>query len=302
MKKILSLILAIFMLLGSNTILTFANEQVANNETKGYTYSINNGLLVKEKEVKELEISTEDINVLNGTFYISDDKVTIDATYTKEDKKNKVIYYMGTANYQGKKYLVDIVKNDIGMSGLMYDESRTDVVSFAISKKEVKDLDDGFELFNKEFKRLNKNFKPNNLQYDVNEASNIGILSTPVKKTLYNAYDGWTIPFVISAGSVEGTFYYTKGLEPEAQFYAEKIYGVVNWNTGFDSLAITNENETYGHLYATPACPPRVITTWTIDKMAYASGQYTFDATVSYSLIVKGAPVLFWDSKEKAIY
>jgi len=90
--------------------------------------------------------------------------------------------------------------------------------------------------------------------------------------------------------------------EPQAKFYAERIQGVVSWNSWFDLISIRNPNEPYGYLFCTPTCPPRVITTWNINEFACYSGTYDLVGQISYSILVDSIPVLFFNTKTVPIY
>ena len=107
----------------------------------------------------------------------------------------------------------------------------------------------------------------------------------------------------MSGGTVEGTLYYTviSNAPDGMRFYFDRLYGYIDWASGFDGITIANENEPYGIFWGTPNCPSRNTQTWYISQGAYESGNYYLKATVSYTLLVKYVPVLFWDTDQELI-
>lgn len=302
MKKMFVMLMVLLLIFSTFAL---ANEKSEAKTFEGYTYNkvINkdgNKLftkLEKNKDIKDINLIYGCDNI-SGDFKILNDLVTVNANLLKFDKINNIIYYNGTAKYKNEMYNVDFIKNDYGLSGLIYNKDKSEVIPLIMSSLDKDEMDSILFTINNEFKKnANLISEETVIKKDINDLV-IDSKSTPINKTEYLFYDGTCIPFVVSAGSVEGTLYYQTNIDVGNQFYADRIYGVINWVSGFDGLSITNTNEEYGHLYGTPSCPPRQMTTWDIDKFAEQEGQYYYKATVSYTLIVKNLPVLFWRSKD----
>ncbi|MFZ5966940.1 MAG: hypothetical protein ACOYVK_07170 [Bacillota bacterium] len=100
----------------------------------GYTYSVDsNGKQVKKENITDLYFTITE-NKIKGNFYIQNSKFEFNAKAVKKDEKNKITYYNGTAKFNDKDYLIDIIDTeDKGMSGLFYNKGRNNPLGFVIS-------------------------------------------------------------------------------------------------------------------------------------------------------------------------
>lgn len=194
--------------------------------------------------------------------------------------------------------MCDIIENDNGLSILYYDSSKKFVRTIILNS-----IDANLNSISNEInKKVVPKIKENKLQSEAVEDTTVDgfvMRSYPINQTHHIYKTALYIPFCISGGTVEGWFHYQTNIDPSAVFYAVSMDAVINWDTGFDSVSITNVDEVYGIFWGTPSCPSRSLQTYSIGMMAEKQSPYKIKATVSYYLLVKGIPALFWDTDEE---
>lgn len=299
-KKYLCILLVLCLLL-----ISFVSAETRPNQLNGFVSFQEEGNLYVLADLIDIELN-ESGDSINISFNYNNNLVDISAYESKIDKINSLIYYDGKAAMGQKEYHTSLVSNEYGASGLIYNDDRSITIPFSISKNgSMKEKAKEYNKNVSKFKKENK-WKEPNLRFefhnDISNSSNIIMRSTLYNKSVRIINDGVSVPFLLSSGSVDGTLYYMTGTQiqienPNARFYADRIVGVVNWNTGFDIISIINPNEPYGYLYTTPGYPSRTITTWNINEYACYSDTYELLGQISYTALVQNAPVLFTNRK-----
>ncbi|MBE3591515.1 MAG: hypothetical protein IMW84_01070 [Thermoanaerobacter sp.] len=293
MKKFLVVFL-LCLILGFSSTVSFAalvyNINI-NNKHVGLYYNIRGDQIEIQSEFSDYNINQNN-QVIKGT--IGEVNFSVDKYKSEKD----VDYFKGKAQYGNQSLNMNIVKNSYGLSGIVFNDKKDVIKAFIISdkqkvneiKKNVKNINLSIQNNKKSYGNLNKGtiIVPNTYYQD----NQLHIF----KSALY-------IPFILSGGTVEGTLYYTvaSNVPDGMRFYFDRLYGYIDWASGFDGIMITNENEPYGVFWGTPSWPSRNIQTWYINQGAYKSGNYYLKATVSYTLLINNVPVLFWDSDQKLI-
>ena len=295
MKRVLLSLLIIFIILATFTVTASENSRVFNGKIYGKD---NNMELKAEKIVKNVKI-TKTKDFIEGKLVAENRKMHFSAKLTKS--QDGINSYHGTIIDGKTTYNCDIVENENGMSILYYDDSREFVKTIILSSK-GNDTETIREKINKE---VIPSIKENKIQHSVDIVQETTLITqsmNPITNVHHIFKDAISIPLVIGGGTVEGWFTYQTNVEPSVRFYAMKMEGYINWESGFDSISITNENEMYGVFWGTPSCPSKNYQTWNIGMMAEKQGAYYINATVSYYLLVDALPVLFWDSDSEYIY
>lgn len=297
MKKIIPFTLIIVLLF---SIVAFAQDATSNLNDQdtfyGVSYTQNNGIYLEGLKLKNIEVSITEDNI-SGSFKEGTNEVTFNSIKIDTVEKEQIVVgnYTGTATISEVDYLIQISKNENGFSGIIFNEKKDVKEAFIISKQPILSLKEKFNIINKELdrKKLIKIEEENAIS-----DNDVGILSTYYDRSLHIYKDAKDIIFLYSGGTVEGTLYYTKAVnDPTGMtYYFDRVYGYVAWESGFDGLAIINEDEEYGHVWGTPECPNKSNTTWDISYEAFYTSPYYFQATVSYTLLIDFVPVLFWDS------
>lgn len=246
--------------------------------------------VVVDDVIKNMKISEDDTKI-KGT--LKSNKKTLKFTAELVKKKDGINSYSGSINTKNEKYNCEIVKNNNGLSILYYDNTRKFVRSIVLVNTANKLGKVEEEIRSKVEPTIKEKSKQT---FEVESENSFQLFSNPINQTHHIFKDSVGIPFLLEGGTVEGWFKYQINVDPSMAFYATELEGVINWSSGFDSISITNVDEVYGIFWGTPSCPSRNLQTWNINKAAENDSQYYIDATVSYTLLVQGFPVLYWDT------
>lgn len=293
MKKISELLLLVLILVIAHPV--YAAEISNNVIYEGYTYQKTDNSIDVGIPLSNISLDITPTNI-SGSFLLNNQPINITATFSKSDENN-LNFYLGKATLNNSLYNLDIIENDNGLSGLIYDEDKINITPFVITRKSDSSIastnsKEAIELIKSNLDSKNSNTESSTTFLQAKSLGNTHTLSL--------SHSFWNVPYLLSTGEVHGTLYYRTDTLA-GKFWADKVIGTVAWESGFDGFSITNENETYGHLWSSPKCPEKRQYTWSIDEIADKPGTYYFTATISYRTNPKGVPVLLWDTKKVVI-
>jgi hypothetical protein len=298
MKKILVFILVGTMIL---SVVAIAEENFDYNESQynGVLYNIENDNVVLGNSIDDIDLLVSG-DTIELSFVKSNERININALKSNSFYENNVEYskFVGNATLKEFKYNVQLIISDNGLSGMIYNDNKEVITAFIVSKNNLSEFEYKLQEFNDYLK--DSSLEENSI---IKVSENQVLRSSYYNKSVYIYKDGLSIPFLLSGGTVEGTLHYIKAVnDPDGLKYSfDYIYGYVNAESGFDGLAIINEDEMYGVVWGTPSNPSSQITTWNVNYDAYYSSPYYFRATVSYTALVNSIPVLAWDSDKVLI-
>ncbi|SNX52621.1 hypothetical protein [Thermoanaerobacterium sp. RBIITD] len=171
----------------------------ASNKNTGFYYNIRGDQIEIQSEFSDYNID-QNSQVINGS--IEGVNFSVDKYKSEED----VDYFKGKAQYGDQTLDINIVKNNYGLSGIVFNNKKDVIKAFIISDKQ-------------KLNEIKEDIKNVNLSIQNNEKSNGDLdldketIITPntyyQDKQLHIFKSALDIPFILSGGTVEGTLYYT---------------------------------------------------------------------------------------------
>jgi len=292
MKRLIVLLLVLIIMIVPMT--AFADSSIREDTNlKGAVFMKNiNEELEEEFTVNNVKIIKLE-STISGSLKAGESKITFLAEVIK--KEDGIGYYNGILYLDNKDLKCDVVENGNGLSIIYYDNTRKYVRLIILSNNGV----NVEKVKNEINKEIVPKIKTDKFEHEIIEEPIEGdavIRSYPINHTHHMFKDSLNIPLIIGGGTVEGWFHYQTNIDPSAKFYAVDMDAIINWESGFDGVTITSEDEMYGIFWGTPSCPTRNFQTYSIGMMAEEESPYKMEATVSYYLLVECLPVIFWDT------
>lgn len=291
-KKILLLCTSVFLSLSLSSISYAMNESNWKGELSGFSYNSTDNVFSKSDDLSNIEVSISDSH-LSVSYMLNNVAIDLQADKYSEDKIDS---YSGTA-VVGENYLkTDIVTNEYGLSGVVFDSHQVVHHAFVIDNT-------GETIKNSQQIIDTINDGQGEMEILLEEQGGFSTFSTAKDLNVRLIHKSSEMGGFVRTGYNDGTLYYTRYTnDPDGiKIYFDKLNATIEKLGPFGSFGIKNVDSPYGFVYTTPFDVTQPFQDYPIKQTSTSSNKFILYSIASRVVQAGPVPIYAFDSKEITI-
>ncbi|PYE47217.1 hypothetical protein HUB98_21930 [Paenibacillus barcinonensis] len=291
-RKILLLCTSVFLSLSLSSISYAMNESNWKGELSGFSYNSTDNVFSKSDDLNNIEVSISDSH-LSVSYMLNNVAIDLQADKYSEDKLDS---YSGTA-LVGENYLkTDIVTNEYGLSGVVFDSHQVVHHAFVIDNtgETVKNSQQIIDTIND---------GQGEMEILLEEQGGFSTFSTAKDLNVRLIHKSSEMGGFVRTGYNDGTLYYTRYTnDPDGiKIYFDKLNATIEKLGPFGSFGIKNVDSPYGFVYTTPFDVTQPFQDYPIKQPSTSSNKFILYSIASRVVQAGPVPIYAFDSKEITI-
>ncbi|AZK48143.1 hypothetical protein [Paenibacillus lentus] len=291
MKKKLIMLCSSMALVFSLAGTSFADVDPSTTERlSGFSYNSVDNVFSVDSELKNIQV-TKNESHLSVSYTLEGKEVYLETEKYSSD--GFVSYYGEALIDQTYKLQTDVITNEHGLSGLVYDSNQTVNHAFVIDYKgEI--VNDSMEIID------TINESQGVFDVVVEQDSDISLFSTARDFTARIIHKPDEMGGIGRTGYNDGTLYYTRYTNnPDGiTAYFDRLYATIEKLGPYGSFGIKNEDEMYGFVYTTPFDVTQPLQDYDIKTTSNSSKVFIFYSAAAKKATVGIVPIYTFETKE----
>lgn len=291
MKKKLLMLCSCMVLGLSLTGTSFADVKGTNAEKlSGFTYNSVENVFSVGSELKDIQVTQTDSH-LSVSYTLDGKEVSLEADKYSNDEFES--YYGEAKIDETNKLQTDIITNEHGLSGLVYDLNQVVDHAFVIDYKG--------EVVNNSTEIINTiNETQGEFEVVVENTGSISPYSTSKDMTARIIHKPDEMGGGVRTGYNDGTLYYTRYTNnPDGvRIYFDRLYATIEKLGPYGSFGIKNDDEMYGFVYTTPFNVTQPLQDYYIKETSKSSKSFYFYSAAAREVTVGIIPIYAFETKQ----
>ncbi|WP_339849260.1 hypothetical protein MKY42_05195 [Paenibacillus sp. FSL W7-1088] len=291
-KKILILCTSLVLSLSLSSASYAANGKTSEKNFSGFSYNSIDNVFSKKADLKDIEVSYSDSH-LSVSYILDNVEVNLEADKYSDDVLQS---YSGNALVGADHLQTDVVTNQYGLSGVVFDSNQVVHHAFVIDDK-------GEAIKNSKQIIDTINDSQGELEVSIEENSGFSTFSTAKNMTVRLSHKSSEMGGFVRTGYNDGTLYYTRYTnDPDGiKIYFNKLNATIEKLGPYGSFGIKNKDAGYGFVYTTPFEVTQPFTDYPIKTTSTSSNDFILYSAAARQVQAGPIPIYAFDTKEIVI-